>query len=600
MNDSVVNLSDNAKCTSFSDLNEETSQNLHQFYVAESSRNAVSVFAEIEANGERQSRLSEVLLQEMLGRWMKRDASLKRGTSTQPQNITRKGTSEGECTDSRGEQANNETSSECHNEQREEFDSCGMEENQQSGRQLDKRRVNAIRTEIKEAEQYRRIFGRWIRKPWIERDDERKMWDAAERKLGISSKDENDVSAEFEKEETLEELRNKLKEGEGKEMSEEEKKQLLKMIEKKEEIIRESDKMQQTTNLERYLWTMQKENGRQRKKKERERNKDIEKNLKAEEESFETLRSFDWFQDSSSTSASVIIPKPTYLPSHSQHLLAWTPFYLSNTSSSASRLPYCFGIDSSDKSSISELFTTHLSNPSTENTKCLSVSENGVDCLSSPKCESRSVCPSFCESGPLVQSEIGSAIAHADSAQFPFSTVLPKDTRISQVREANLLKLQIHSGNICRKIKQLHDLSEVLLQQMNVVSFMNMEIFNDEDAKKVIQQGEDEIESKNETENICDCASKTDCEGAQEQVIYSPLVMNASGYLNKENVKILRNKHFNKYSANIQLITSRLFMKTPPQHKWFWTFDEFTPNIKKQWKNWYFGSYIPRLSKNMK
>ncbi|KAH7823197.1 uncharacterized protein MONOS_10241 [Monocercomonoides exilis] len=45
---------------------------------------------------------------------------------------------------------------------------------------MQKKRREIIRKQIKEAKQFERVFGEWVRKEWVSNEEERKMWDAAE------------------------------------------------------------------------------------------------------------------------------------------------------------------------------------------------------------------------------------------------------------------------------------------------------------------------------------------------------------------------------------------------------------------------------------
>ncbi|KAH7831442.1 uncharacterized protein MONOS_10526 [Monocercomonoides exilis] len=50
-----------------------------------------------------------------------------------------------------------------------------------------KRRLDLIKQQIQEAKRHKKLFGEWVRKPWIIENDEKELWDSAEKK--VSSKE---------------------------------------------------------------------------------------------------------------------------------------------------------------------------------------------------------------------------------------------------------------------------------------------------------------------------------------------------------------------------------------------------------------------------
>ncbi|KAH7817227.1 uncharacterized protein MONOS_13506 [Monocercomonoides exilis] len=93
-------------------------------------------------------------------------------------------------------------------------------------REMSKKRKEAIRSQINEAKKHLKMFGEWVRKSWIVDEEEKSMWDEAESKINEK------MQLEIEDLETIEELKNKLKDADELKVSIEDRENIKKAIEK--------------------------------------------------------------------------------------------------------------------------------------------------------------------------------------------------------------------------------------------------------------------------------------------------------------------------------------------------------------------------------
>eukprot|EP00770_Monocercomonoides_exilis_P001247 MONOS_1239.1-p1 / transcript=MONOS_1239.1 / gene=MONOS_1239 / organism=Monocercomonoides_exilis_PA203 / gene_product=unspecified product / transcript_product=unspecified product / location=Mono_scaffold00021:79315-81328(-) / protein_length=656 / sequence_SO=supercontig / SO=protein_coding / is_pseudo=false len=116
-----------------------------------------------------------------------------------------------------------------------------------------KRRRTVVKNQIREAKQHWKLFGEWVRKPWIKDNDERLMWDEAEAKL--CSRDEGEVKEGNEKDAratTLEELKDLLKNEEVLNLTGEQLEALKMKIQQYEKKREKEEKKMEMSDFERY------------------------------------------------------------------------------------------------------------------------------------------------------------------------------------------------------------------------------------------------------------------------------------------------------------------------------------------------------------
>ncbi|KAH7826231.1 uncharacterized protein MONOS_7681 [Monocercomonoides exilis] len=127
---------------------------------------------------------------------------------------------------------------------------CRLEK---SEKQWKKMKRDNIAKQIKDAKEYKKMFGNWVRKEWTVDEEEIEMWEEAEAKMKAK---EEKVLQEIVKGEveqlTVEEMKNLLKEADEKRIFQEEKENLQTMIDKKEKNC-EKKRQRREISAEKYL-----------------------------------------------------------------------------------------------------------------------------------------------------------------------------------------------------------------------------------------------------------------------------------------------------------------------------------------------------------
>ncbi|KAH7817310.1 uncharacterized protein MONOS_8921 [Monocercomonoides exilis] len=146
------------------------------------------------------------------------------------------------------------------------------EENRKAEERARKRQIQEVKEEIAEAKRHFRVFGVWVRNSAAIDAVEEEMWEEAEKKILLKEKrrEEADIDSTAESE-TLEELKQRLEELRGMEdCADRDSDEALRVkIERKEKLLAMQEKQLKTSNVFRFLETLQKEEEKTAKKEMR-------------------------------------------------------------------------------------------------------------------------------------------------------------------------------------------------------------------------------------------------------------------------------------------------------------------------------------------
>eukprot|EP00770_Monocercomonoides_exilis_P003486 MONOS_3466.1-p1 / transcript=MONOS_3466.1 / gene=MONOS_3466 / organism=Monocercomonoides_exilis_PA203 / gene_product=unspecified product / transcript_product=unspecified product / location=Mono_scaffold00082:35965-40672(-) / protein_length=1395 / sequence_SO=supercontig / SO=protein_coding / is_pseudo=false len=122
-----------------------------------------------------------------------------------------------------------------------------------------KKKRSLIKRQIKDARMFMKVYGVWVRKEWISDQEEKEMWNEAEKKIHIKQEAiENEDILHGKEHETLEEMKNKLRDADINAMKNEEKEALEAAILKRERKLQEKKLKSEQTDLQRFLKTLPK------------------------------------------------------------------------------------------------------------------------------------------------------------------------------------------------------------------------------------------------------------------------------------------------------------------------------------------------------
>ncbi|KAH7819041.1 uncharacterized protein MONOS_10536 [Monocercomonoides exilis] len=165
---------------------------------------------EVEVDGKRQSNCTETRRLLMENEWKREDAMLVNMNMSLPSVAAsqKEGSEASEVSTS-----NREHENDC--EGRTEHSQAGAEANNPTAFRQKVRKMHRelARHQVKDAKSYFKIFGLWVRKAWLTDEDEKRVWDEAERKLKIGVSEQGIVVNERKKD-TLEELKGELEKAE--------------------------------------------------------------------------------------------------------------------------------------------------------------------------------------------------------------------------------------------------------------------------------------------------------------------------------------------------------------------------------------------------
>eukprot|EP00770_Monocercomonoides_exilis_P007002 MONOS_6966.1-p1 / transcript=MONOS_6966.1 / gene=MONOS_6966 / organism=Monocercomonoides_exilis_PA203 / gene_product=unspecified product / transcript_product=unspecified product / location=Mono_scaffold00229:33255-34526(-) / protein_length=424 / sequence_SO=supercontig / SO=protein_coding / is_pseudo=false len=131
-----------------------------------------------------------------------------------------------------------------------------------------RKRKRRIREELKEAKWHWKVFGEWVRKDWIEDEEEKQMWDEEEKKLGVK---EGNQLIEQEGESglflgTIEELRNEVEEAERRGEKKEVVDSLRVRLYDAEKAMKKKLMLESTSDFDRYVAQLKKEYEKRKRK----------------------------------------------------------------------------------------------------------------------------------------------------------------------------------------------------------------------------------------------------------------------------------------------------------------------------------------------
>ncbi|KAH7815687.1 uncharacterized protein MONOS_127 [Monocercomonoides exilis] len=120
---------------------------------------------------------------------------------------------------------------------------------------LDQRRIDLIRKQIREAKEFKRLFGEWVRKPWFVNEKEREMWDLSEKRMKErKERTQQGLKANIQNEPTIEELKSALANMEQDMTHSNENDQIVKMIIAKEIKMQQKNILKEMSVKDRYLY----------------------------------------------------------------------------------------------------------------------------------------------------------------------------------------------------------------------------------------------------------------------------------------------------------------------------------------------------------
>ncbi|KAH7820642.1 putative P-type ATPase (P-ATPase) Superfamily Protein [Monocercomonoides exilis] len=498
-----------------------------------------------------------------------------------------------------------------------------------------KRRLRMIRQEIKEAKEFRKVFGEWVRKDWISDKDEIAMWDAAEQKIKEKEEKQMPCMENTENkgnqtilnvngklnESTLEELQILLKEELERGTLESDLKELMESISSKASKEEKRQRMREMSELERYFAEIDEKRGKIQKKRKEEEALKCEGIQKTEgEEQIENNKEMDNKETTSENAylgddkeGETGIHISSNLDERNEHLskaiqqkgislhslTKSSVFFFSTKTDSSEResdldkkeddFPLMSQKVDLDGNNCQEIQTEgHFSDISKE------LSENLKNLSEHSKAQLSNNLPLILRMQPFSSSRVSPSLSTSPTFYEPF-ICSPNSTRTSP-------QISPETKKMLRNIKSSNDLCFISSKYNSSPSELLSSSPFDSKESDVPVYTMDIADSSfsTQSQHILSVQTFLNYSHASDEVYFIvPLLFlpfsktafnspfDAHSFQKTAN-EVLLTKRKNFHEVTLSVLNQRFFLKTPPQRKFLWCFDKVEENEKKRQKVLYY------------